>query len=313
MDTSGSLGVAFVGAGIMGRRMAAAVQRHPRFHVAAVSDPDAASAQRLAADFGPAACAASLQELATAAGVDVVYIASPPALHLQGVQAAVAARRACLCEKPLAHTVADAQALRDAVVAAGLPFAVHFPFARGAASRRLMALVGAGELGAVQQASLTLRFAQWPRPWQAAASDWLAGPAQGGFTREVLSHFVFLAQRLFGPALVRDVVLDRASGATETRLQATLVHAGVRLSIDAAVAGEVADHNRLEVVGSAGRAALVDWQMLEFEGRLSQRVDSLPATLDALAALLEGGSDHGLATVDEALEVVHTIEALLAG
>lgn len=313
MDTSGSLGVAFVGAGIMGRRMAAAVQRHPRFHVAAVSDPDAASAQRLAADFGPAACAASLQELATAAGVDVVYIASPPALHLQGVQAAVAARRACLCEKPLAHTVADAQALRDAVVAAGLPFAVHFPFARGAASRRLMALVGAGELGAVQQATLTLRFAQWPRPWQAAASDWLAGPAQGGFTREVLSHFVFLAQRLFGPALVRDVVLDRASGATETRLQATLVHAGVRLSIDAAVAGEVADHNRLEVVGSAGRAALVDWQMLEFEGRLSQRVDSLPATLDALAALLEGGSDHGLATVDEALEVVHTIEALLAG
>lgn len=313
MDTSGSLGVAFVGAGIMGRRMAAAVQRHPRFHVAAVADPDAASAQRLAADFGPAACAASLQELATAAGVDVVYIASPPALHLQGVQAAVAARRACLCEKPLAHTVADAQALRDAVVAAGLPFAVHFPFARGAASRRLMALVGAGELGAVQQATLTLRFAQWPRPWQAAASDWLAGPAQGGFTREVLSHFVFLAQRLFGPALVRDVVLDRASGATETRLQATLVHAGVRLSIDAAVAGEVADHNRLEVVGSAGRAALVDWQMLEFEGRLSQRVDSLPATLDALAALLEGGSDHGLATVDEALEVVHTIEALLAG
>ena len=313
MTRTTPFGVAVVGAGIMGRRMAAAVQRHPRFHVAAVWDPDAEAARLLAADFGPARCTGGLHELAALEGVDLVYVASPPAFHLQGVQAALAARRACLCEKPLAHTVADAQALRDAVAAAGLPFAVHFPFARGAASRRLMALMSAGELGAVQQATLTARFAQWPRPWQAAASDWLAGPAQGGFTREVLSHFVFLAQRLFGPAQVRDVVLERAPGAAETRLQATLAHAAVSLRIDAAVAGEVADHNRLEVVGSTGRAALVDWQLLEFQGRTSERVDSLPATLDGVAELLEGRAGHGLATVDEALAVVRTIEALLAG
>ena len=225
MTAATSHSVAFVGAGIMGRRMAAAVQRHPRFHVSAAWDPDVEAARRLAADFGPARCAGGLQELAGLEGVALVCIASPPAFHLQGVQAALAAGRACLCEKPLAHTVADAQALRDAVAAAGLPFAVHFPFASGAASRRLMALVEGGDLGPVQEAQLTVRFAQWPRPWQAAASDWLDGPVQGGFTREVLSHFVFLAQRLFGPAQVRDVVLERAAGATETRLQATLVRA----------------------------------------------------------------------------------------
>ena len=28
---------------------------------------------------------------------------------------------------------------------------------------------------------------------------WLDGPAQGGFTREVVSHFLFLARRLLGP------------------------------------------------------------------------------------------------------------------
>lgn len=268
MTTLRRFGIGLVGAGIMARRMAAALQQHPRFHVAAVWDPDADAARRLAADFGPAACADSHQALALHAGVDAVYIASPPAFHLQGVRAAVAARRACLCEKPLAHTVADAQALR---------------------------------------------FARWPRPWQEGASAWLAGPAQGGFTREVLSHFVFLAQRLFGPASVRGALLDRELGATETRLQAELVHADTSLSIDAAVAGEGADHNRLEVVGSAGRAALIDWQLLEFQGHISTRVDSLPATLDAFAALLEGRNDHRLATVDEALAVVCTIEALLAG
>ena len=313
MSALRNFGVGLVGAGIMGRRMATALHKHPRFRVAAVWDPDAQAARRLAAGFGQAPCAASLQALAQHADVDAVYIASPPAVHLQGVQAAVAARRPCLCEKPLAHTVADAQALRDAVVAAGLPFAVHFPFARGAASARLMALVSGGDLGAVQQASLTLRFAQWPRPWQAAASDWLAGPAQGGFTREVLSHFVFLAQRLFGPASVRRLMLEREPGATETRLKAELVHAGTTLTIDAEVAGEVADHNRLDVMGSAGRAALVDWQLLEYQGRTSERVDSMPATLDAFAALLEGRSDHGLATADEALAVVRVVETLLGG
>lgn len=306
-------GIGLVGAGIMGRRMAAALQQHGRFHLAAVWDPDADAARRAALDFGPAACANSLQALAAHAAVDALYIASPPAFHLQGVQAALAARRACLCEKPLAHTVADAQALRDAVAAAGLPFAVHFPFARAAASRRLMALVEGGDLGAVQQATLTLRFARWPRPWQEGASAWLAGPAQGGFTREVLSHFVFLAQRLFGPAVAHGVVLEREAGATETRLQATLAHAATTLTIDAAVAGEVADHNRLDVVGSQGRAALVDWQRLDYQGQTSQRVDPTPATLDAFAALLEGRSDHGLATADEALAVVRIIEALLAG
>ena len=313
MTTSRRFGIGLIGAGIMARRMAAALQQHPRFHIAAVWDPDVAAASRLAEAFGPATCADSLQALALHAGVDAVYIASPPAFHLQGVRAAVAARRACLCEKPLAHTVPDAQALRDEVVAAGLPFAVHFPFARGAASQRLQALVKNGELGEVRQATLKLRFARWPRPWQEGASAWLAGPAQGGFTREVLSHFVFLAQRLFGPASVRGVLLDRQPGATETRLQAELVHADTTLSIDAAVAGEVADHNRLDLVGSAGRAALVDWQLLEFQGYTSERVDSLPATLDAFVALLEGRNDHSLATADEALAVVRTIEALLAG
>lgn len=313
MTTLRTFGIGLIGTGIMGRRMAMALQQHARFHIAAVWDPDGDASRRAALDFGPAASVDSLHALASHAGVDAVYIASPPAHHLAGVQAAVAARRPCLCEKPLAHTVADAQALRDAVVAAGLPFAVHFPFARGAASQRLQALVRGGDLGEVQQATLTLRFARWPRPWQEGASAWLAGPAQGGFTREVLSHFVFLAQRLFGPAQAHVVVLERQAGATETRLQATLAHAGTTLTVDAAVAGEVADHNRFDVVGSQGRAALVDWQRLDYQGQTSQRVDSTPATLDAFAALLEGRSDHGLATADEALAVVRTIEALLAG
>ncbi len=65
-------------------------------------------------------------------------------------------------------------------------------------------------------------------------SWWLAGPEQGGFTREVLSHFVFLAQRLFGPAVVAEVQLTRAPGQAETALRARLMHAAATVQIEAA-------------------------------------------------------------------------------
>ncbi len=207
--------------------------------------------------------------------------------------------------------VDDAQALRDAVAASGLPFAVNFPFASLPASRALVALVRDGALGGLVDASITARFARWPRPWQAGASGWLDGAAQGGFTREVLSHFVFLAQRAFGPATVADVRLVRAGDRAETALRARLVHRGVAVAIDAAVAGDVADTNRFEIVGERGTAALVDWSRLERDGVDAPLPTDDPSALDRLAALLDGRGDHALATVDEGLAVVRGIEAMV--
>lgn len=306
------IGIGLLGTGIMGRRMIAALQDHPQFRIAALWDPHPEAARAGAQSAPGARGVPSLQALVNDPAVQAVYIASPPAQHLAGVQAVLAAGRACLCEKPLAHTVPEAHALHDAVVARALPFAVNFPFARSSACSRLAALVRQGDLGTVQQATLTLRFARWPREWQAGASDWLAGPAQGGFTREVLSHFVFLALRLFGPATVHEVQRERAPGQAETRLRARLQHGPVALHIDAAVEGDEADHNRFEVVGSQDRAALTGWSRLEHGGQLSPPVLSTAATLDGFAALVRGQPDPGMASAAEALAVVRCIEALLA-
>jgi predicted dehydrogenase len=305
-------GVGFIGTGIMGRRMLAVVQQHPRFRAAALWDPDAEALQAALQATPGARAAAGLDALVADPSVALVYVASPPASHWDAVQAALAAGRACLCEKPLAHSIAQAQDISDAVAQAGLPFAVNFPFARSAASLGLSELVRSRSLGTLQQARITARFAQWPRPWQAGAQGWLDGPTEGGFTREVLSHFVFLSQRLFGPAEVRDVQLRRAPGQAETALKATLAHAAISVQIDAAVAGDLADQNRFELIGSQGRAALFDWGRLERDGtELIPRADSTPLTLDAVAQMLDGRADHGLATADEALAVVLCIEAML--
>ena len=306
-------GIAIVGTGIMGRRMLVALRPHERFRVVALWDPDAAALAAVAVETPGARIARSLDDLVHDPAVDLVYIASPPATHRPSVAAALAAGRACLCEKPLAADVDDAEALRDLVVEARLPFAINFPLASSPASRGLIDLVREGRLGTIRSASVTARFAQWPRPWQAGAAPWLSGAAEGGFTREVLSHFVFLAQRLFGAATVADVRLAREPGRSETALRASLVHAQVTVSIDAAVAGDVADTNRFEIAGSDGTAALVDWGRLDLDGRITDRVDASPGTLDRVARMLDGRVDHDLATVGEGVAVVRCIEAMLRG
>jgi hypothetical protein len=114
----------------------------------------------------------------------------------------------------------------------------------------------------------------------------MAGPTEGGFTREVLSHFAFQALRLFGPLTVADVELQRPPGQAETALRARWIHRAVQVAVDAAVTGEIADDNRFEVIGERGSVALTGWSRLEYRGQTSKRVDNTAQTLDGVAALL---------------------------
>ncbi|TML63313.1 MAG: Gfo/Idh/MocA family oxidoreductase, partial [Actinobacteria bacterium] len=58
------------------------------------------------------------------AAVDAVWICTPTALHRALAEAAASAGVAVFCEKPLAPTLADAEALTEAVVGAGVPHQV---------------------------------------------------------------------------------------------------------------------------------------------------------------------------------------------
>lgn len=297
-------GVGILGLGVMGLRMVNELKQHPHFSIPAAFDP--------AAPAGPVPMLDSVEAVIHHPEVDCVYIASPPNSHLALLTQAAQARKAVFCEKPLAASIDEAQACVAAIDAAGVPAAVNFPFASAAACLRLQELVHSGALGVVQEARLTLRFATWPRSWQTAASAWLARPSQGGFAREVLSHFMFLSLRLFGPGTIRQATLERGPAGTETGLQAVLDFGPVALTIDAAVAGEVDDHNRYEVRGSRDNAALVDWGRLEHGGATTDRVLALPGQVQRLYQLLCGEPNHGLATVGEAAEVATLIEGLLS-
>lgn len=310
-DAPSRRGIAVLGAGIMGRRMLQAVLAHPRWTLRAVFDPSPAAREAAQAALGPLPFVDGAQALIEAPGVEAVYVATPPAAHRAGAAAALAAGHAVLCEKPLASTVEDAQALAELAAAPGARFAVNFPFASGRAATRLVEL-SRGALGPLQDLTLRARFAAWPRPWQAGAAEWLAGPGEGGFTREVLSHFLFLAHRLGGELRVLSAEVDRAPGAAEHALRARLTAGTLPVSVDAAVAGDISDDNLARLRGRDGEATLSAWARLEAGEERIEREDPTPLTLTRFADLLDTGAQGGLATAAEALAVVRCVEALLA-
>jgi len=126
----------------------------------------------------------------------------------------------------------------------------------------------------------------------------------------VISHFVFLANRLFGPAKITARTVERGSAGTETKLTATIQYPSVAFTIDAGIGGNRDDDNRFAVTGTKGEVAIVDWSKFDYAGDAGT---SLPPTsqLDALADMLDGKA-HQLATFPEGLAVAELIESLLA-
>lgn len=153
--------------------------------------------------------AAALEDLVSDPAVEAVYVATPNHAHLGPVLAAAAAGKAVLCEKPIAATRADADAVVDACRRAAVPYATAFDQRFHAAHRALRALVSDGSLGTITQA--TIRYACWlPADW--AADNWRVDPvrAGGGAVLDLAPHGIDLIASLTGADPVAiEVMLQR--------------------------------------------------------------------------------------------------------
>ena len=319
-----TIGLGVIGAGIMGERLLRAAVEHAGdvVHVTGVWDHAPGALDRVAGGVPGVTRAASAE--AVIGGADCVYIATPPGTHLQYARAALAAGRAVFLEKPLATDLADARAFVAEAGAARV--AVNFPFASSPAVERLGAWLRDGVAGAPRGFSIDVGFAAWPRPWQQAAAGWLDGPAEGGFTREVVSHFLFLSRRLLGPLYLKNSQVEwGAPGGTERRVAARLDAGGLPGRLTGGVGGTDKDEHNAWTIQGVANFRLRDWSVAERQrpdGTWVPDPDALPpeqARTVALRRQLEQvarmvrGEPHHLATVVEAFDVQQVVEAILTG
>ena len=317
-------GIALVGLGVMGRRMIGRLIQHDGFRITAIWDPSAEACAAAAREAPGAAIVAGPAAIAARTDTGCIYIASPPASHPALCHLAFDAGKAVFCEKPLTHDMAAGEALAARVARERRPAAVNFSFASSSSFQAIEAAARGGELGALRRIEISASFARWPRDWQ-QAGPWLSERVEGGFAREVLSHFVFATQRLTGPLRLgaARVAYPDDGRSAETALNATLSGGGIEVAIDAAIRGSVSDTNLWTVIGETGAIRMRDWYALErrdatgvWKPAMAGGVEDLRAQagqrqLDQLAALLEGRAQT-LASFSEALDVQRTIEAMLA-
>jgi predicted dehydrogenase len=146
--TDRKLGIAIHGAGWVGHAHAASWLKNSQARIVSVSDADPQRAACFAADFRlDCAIRDDYQQVLDDPRVDVVDITSPSHFHArQGIAAAQAGKH-LLVEKPMALTMAENRALRDAVAAAGVKSVAGFVLRWNPAAETIKSLVGSGALG----------------------------------------------------------------------------------------------------------------------------------------------------------------------
>ncbi len=160
----------------MGARVVAIASRH-RERAAAVAN-----------EFGIEHVAADWQELVERNDVDLVSIVTPPATHLEITLAALAQRKAVLCEKPMALNADEARRMvekaRSANVLALIDHELRFLNSR----RTMRGMLQTGAIGSVRHCNYVFRSdyrGLADRGW-----DWWSDAAMGGGTLGAIGSHV---------------------------------------------------------------------------------------------------------------------------
>jgi predicted dehydrogenase len=209
-ETPIRLGV--IGLGVMGSRTFAQALKHPDFVVARAADANPSVVSALRAEH-PTVEFVAADEVMT--GVDAIYVATPPSAHARYALPALRAGMAVFCEKPLAVDVAEGREM----AAAGGVTAVNFPLSDTNATLHLEKAIP--EAGRLLGVDVRMTFPQWPRPFQAPAA-WVGERAEGGFVREVFSHFAYLTDHLVGPISAVHATVDHLAEGSEVAARGLL-------------------------------------------------------------------------------------------
>ncbi|MDP4002000.1 Gfo/Idh/MocA family protein [Methylobacterium sp. NEAU K] len=252
-----AVGWGIVGYGWVARDYMAPGIRAAGHRLVAVCDPDPAS--RAAAGREGARGHADLAGLIAEDAVEAVYVATPNHLHRAAVEALAAAGKAVLCEKPMAATLADAEAIARAVASKEIFYGTAFDQRHHPAHRAIRAQVAAGRLGTVT--AVRIVYACWlGRDWsEAGQPNWRidASQAGGGALIDLAPHGLDLIDFLLGRPIADIAAL------TQTRVHDYPVDDGALLigrTDDGVLASLHVAYNcpdalprrRLEVVGTKG-------------------------------------------------------------
>ena len=187
------------------------------------------------------------------AEIDAVYIATPVSLHCEQVARCLRAGKHVLCEKPLALSVAEAEAVVSLSEQCQLQLGVGFMMRFHAQHQEALRLIRAGRLGkpVYGRAQLSCWYPPMPGAWRQDPSQ-----GGGGSLADMGVHCIDLLEMFFGPVVsvscrLGNLVQDYRS--EDSALAALVFEGGTLGSVDAFFCiPDQSSQNVLELYGSEG-------------------------------------------------------------
>lgn len=188
-------GIALIGTGFWGRRLAAAVGRTPELRLVTCYSRGEDKRASFAAEFGCEA-ADTLEAAFEHPEVQGAVLATPNTAHAAQAQALAAVGKHVFVEKPIAHNLDDGRAMRAACEAAGVSLMVGHSFRRLGAARKVKELLENGTLGKIvlAEANFSLPGTLTPDKWRYYRQDNPGGPLM-----QLGIHHVDTLQYWLGP------------------------------------------------------------------------------------------------------------------
>jgi predicted dehydrogenase len=169
--------VAVIGAGIAKRHLEAFTRLHNLFDVVALCSLDTARGQDLCKRFGIAQFTSEFAPLLARKDIDVIDICTPPSLHFEMTNQALARGFHVICEKPLFGSLAEIDAVTEMLEKTNCRLMPIFQYRYGKGVQKLKHLIGVGLTG---RPILTTIETHW---WR--GSDYYAVPWRGKWRTEL--------------------------------------------------------------------------------------------------------------------------------
>lgn len=209
------VGIGIIGYGMMGKAHSYGYTLAPhvrplgcRPRLLMISGRHRAAVQRAAQMYGVERAVSDWREVIDSPEVQIIDVCTPPGTHAEIVEAAAAAGKAVVCEKPLAADYAGARRAADAVDRAGVANAIGFNYRKLPALSLMKQMIDEGRIGQ-------------PRLWRATwlsdefldpevPFDWRFERRQGASTiADLGAHLIDLARWMIGE-------VQSVSGQSET-------------------------------------------------------------------------------------------------
>lgn len=275
MSTRAPLRVGLVGAGMVSQFHLAGWAQNANARLVAICDPDIAKAQQKAADHGIPNAYATMAAMLDSGELDAVDIVTPVATHSQLVRLAADRDVHVMCQKPMAGSLEDAEALVD-YVGERVRFMVHENYRYRPHYRAVRQWLAEGRIGKIHIAHMSMRCsgmcsAEGGTPWLLQRQPYLSTMPRL-LVFETLIHHLDVIRALMGEFEIDSANLCKINKSLSGEDSAVIVLRGQRASLVtlegtfSAPGYPPLPRDRLELIGDRG-TMILDFDRLYLVGQ----------------------------------------------